>query len=56
MKKLLSAGTLALLPFSVFASAPTLPPIASVPEPGTLGLLAVAVGAALYVANRRNKK
>lgn len=53
MKALLSASVLALLPLSVFAS--TLVPPAAVPEPGTLGLLAAGVGAALYVMNRRRK-
>lgn len=50
MKALLSASMLALLPLSVSAST-----AAKVPEPGTLGLLVAAVGAALYVMNRRRK-
>ena len=51
MKKLFSVSTLSLLPFSAFASTAV-----AVPEPGTLGLLALAIGAAAFVAGRGRRK
>ncbi len=51
MEKIFSASMLILLPFSAFASAEP-----QVPEPGTLGLLALGVGAAIFVAKRRGRR
>jgi hypothetical protein len=53
MKRIFSACALMLLPLAAFASNG---PIASVPEPGTLGLLALGVGAAALIARRGRRK
>ena len=50
MKKFFFTSTLILLPLSAFGST-----VVTVPEPGTLGLLALAFGVAALVSRGRRK-
>ena len=51
MNRIISASMFILLPSAAIASS-----VVVVPEPGTLGLLALAIGAAAFVVGRGRRK